>query len=197
MPDLRSYDDWLQLPEDARARLCQQWDVYSHEMFWVPMCAASRLAAQTHVPVVDLYAGIWHGGQYVLNLTVPNRFLHELPRPLEQSFDGFRVIWVGDVPDVESPVRFLGDWISSGSLGSFQISVVDGADGLHVECRDATNGRTLDVMGPSVHLDQLTFTSRDGDQHLFHTLDLDTGGKFNHQITRCQIARHTRKESSK
>ncbi len=195
MADLRHYDDWLTLPEDAREHFHRAWDVYSHEMFWVPMCAASRLAAQTHVPVIDLYAGIWHGGEYVLHLTVPKASLPSLPRPLEQTFEGFRVIWVGDTADVASPNRFYGTWHSSGDFGSFQITVADSAEGLHVECIDTVSGQVHDVMSPSVHLDQLSFTSRSDERCLFHTLDLDTGDKFNHRITRCQVARHIRDES--
>ncbi|OYP34326.1 hypothetical protein [Rhodopirellula sp. MGV] len=192
MSELRTYNDWLTLPEDSREHFHRQWNVYAHEMFWVPMCAASRLAAQTSVPVVDLYAGVWHGGEYVLHLTVSRESLSSLPRPLEQTFEGFRVIWLGDINDVESQDGFIGKWFSSGDFGSFEISVSIGTEGLRVECTDTVNGETHHVMSPSVHLNQLSFTSRSGDRSLFHTLDLDTGEKFNHRITRCQIARHIR-----
>lgn len=190
MPDLRHYDDWLSLPDDARDHFHRQWDVHQHEMFWVPMLAAARLASRSHLPVTDIYAGVWHGGEYVLHLTVPRDSLASLPRPLEQTFEGFRVIWMGDTPDFESTTAFTGKWLSKGDFGRFEISVTEGESGINVTCVDQDTDEALDVLSPRVHRSQLSFATRSAERSLFHSLDLDTGEKFNHRVTRCQIARH-------
>ena len=85
---IRTYDDWLSLSHEAQIDLLSRWDAYRHEMFWVPMMAASRLAATSEHSVTDIYVGIYHGGAYVLHLSVSAKILAYLPAPLEQMFEG-------------------------------------------------------------------------------------------------------------
>lgn len=90
-----NYDEWLALNDDERDAVHRgQWNVYEREGYLIPITAAVRLASQCGLPVIDIAIGTFHGGEYVLHLTVPDEHIPNLPAMLEQQFEGFRVAWL-------------------------------------------------------------------------------------------------------
>jgi hypothetical protein len=192
MPSEITYDDWLALSEEAQDELKHSWDAYSHEMFWVPMMAAVRLANQCGNPVSDLYAGIYHGGEYVLHLTVaPEVFVH-CPKPLVQRFEGFRVVWFQKFPAEAEQERLpFGTWESKGCLGDFRIEVFRSGPELKVSCRLLTMNLPLPVVDIRTAGDSITFITREPSRVLRHILSHPKGNELNHHVTIGQFADRT------
>ena len=192
---IENYDEWLALPDDVRRSYLSKWDAYTHEMFWVPMMAAARLAGSSPYPVTDIYVGIYHGGAYVLHLTVDNEHLTSCPKPLKQTFDGFPVIWMGSpYQDSENPQRFLGVWETRGAFGDYRVVVTDD-DNLVVQCTDLRAGTDLDVYDARIAFDQLSFLTRTESQSILHSIRLDDGNVLNYQLTLGQSARRGNHEA--
>lgn len=185
---IENYDEWLALPDDLRQKYLASWNAYAHEMFWIPMTAAARLASTSTYPVTDINVGIYHGGAYVLQLTVANEYLPFCPKPLTQTFDGFPVIWLGNRYEVTgNPQPFVGTWETRDAFAEYRILVND-SDGLSVACTDLRSNVALMVCDARITLDQLTFVTRSENQTLFHSLRLDDGNVLNYQITLGQLA---------
>ncbi|GAA4470340.1 hypothetical protein [Novipirellula rosea] len=192
---IENYDEWLALPDDVRQSCLSKWNAYTHEMFWVPTMAAARLAASSAFPVTDIYVGIYHGGAYVLHLTVDDEHLTSCPKPMKQTFDGFPVIWMGNpYQDPENPRPFLGEWETHGAYGDFRVIVTEG-DGLSVQCTDLRAKADLNVFDQRVAFNQLSFVTRTESQNVLHTIRLDDGNVLNYQLTIGQFARKANKEA--
>lgn len=90
----RTYDDWLRLSDEQRDAVHAAWDAYEREGIGFALTAGGRLAISSEIPVLDIRVGVFHGGEYVLHATVNAAFIPQLPGSLEQTFEGFRVIWL-------------------------------------------------------------------------------------------------------
>jgi len=89
----QTYDEWLALDDTQKQAVLFAWNVYEREGIGFPYTAAGRLALASKVPVLDVEVGTYHGGEYVLHLYVEDAAVPSLPKMLEQTFEGFRVIW--------------------------------------------------------------------------------------------------------
>jgi hypothetical protein len=90
----RNYDEWLALTDEQRDAVLLNWDAYEREGIGFPYVAAGRLAIASATPILDVRVGTYHGGEYVLHAFVADAAISNLPKSLEQSFEGFRVIWL-------------------------------------------------------------------------------------------------------
>ena len=124
----------------------------------------------------------------VLHLTVAHEHFPLCPKPLQQTFEGFPVVWL--VTRCDAPVNsqpFRGNWESRGSYGDYRI-LIDDTDGLSVSCTDLRSNHSLDVYHARIEGDLLTFVTRVGSQTLFHSLNCDEGNAANYQISIAQMA---------
>ena len=94
------YEDWLALDEEQREVVLMSWNAYEREGIGFPYIAAGRLALTSDTAILDVRVGTYHGGEYVLHAYVADAAVPNLPPMLQQSFEGFRVIWM--------PVSHLG-----------------------------------------------------------------------------------------
>ena len=90
----RTYDEWLSLGNEEREAVLMSWNGYEREGIGFPYIAAGRLALNSPIPVLDVCVGTYHGGEYVLHAYVDDAAVAGLPPMLQQSFEGFRVIWL-------------------------------------------------------------------------------------------------------
>ena len=90
----KNYEDWLALSEREKESAKAGWNAYEREGIGFPHTAAGRLAISSRTPVLDVRVGTYHGGEYVLHAYVADSALESLPKMLEQTFEGFRVIWL-------------------------------------------------------------------------------------------------------
>ena len=189
---VKTYDDWLALSLDAKQDMLSKWDAYEHEMFWVPMIAASRLASISTVPVTDIYVGIYHGGAYVLHLTVSDDDIASCPPPLSQKHEGFEVIWLRR-RGYSRPVadQLYGDWQSKGEIGEFMISIRHGEKSPEISVRRNDSSVKLQILSPSFDGDRIEFyTKSEGEVAIFHRLTTPSGSNCcNHHMSFGQIAK--------
>ncbi|GEM_PF-1595624 len=90
----KTYEEWLSLTEEERELLKSRWDAYEGQSIGFPHTAGGRLAISSPIPVLEVRVGTYHGGEYVIHAYVADDALPSLPGKLEQSFEGFRVIWL-------------------------------------------------------------------------------------------------------
>ena len=90
----KTYEDWLALSADEKEALSSGWDAYRRQAIGFPYTAAGRLAIASTTPILDVRVGTYHGGEYVLHAYVDDDAIDMLPKMLEQTFEGFRVIWL-------------------------------------------------------------------------------------------------------
>ena len=91
-----TYDEWLKLDTDARCAELRTWNPYQGENIHVPEEAARRAAARSALAVKRTSVGIYHCGEYILQLFVPESDLQNAPPFLETEFGGFRVAYLAD-----------------------------------------------------------------------------------------------------
>ena len=104
MKRLPSYDEWLSYPEEEKDRIhLQEWNTHEREGYPIALHAASRLALQTENTVLDVMIETYHGGEYLLGLTVPREQYDRCPGMWDQRFEGFRVAWRPYDPPVLPP----------------------------------------------------------------------------------------------
>jgi hypothetical protein len=90
----RTYDEWLALTDQQRDEVLMAWNAYDREAVGFPYVAAGHLAIESTTPVLDVRVGTYHGGEYVLHAYVADAAVANLPKSLEQTFEGFRVFWL-------------------------------------------------------------------------------------------------------
>ncbi len=98
-----SYDEWLQLSESEQDHIKQNvWNAYERDRIDIAYMAMARLVSATERTVVHADIGTYHGGEYLLHISVPYPELEECPPPLTQRFEGFRVYWMayGDAESI-------------------------------------------------------------------------------------------------
>jgi len=90
-----TYTEWLAFSEEERDHThFNIWNVYEHQGYSIALMAAARLADTCGHQVYDVQIGTYHGGEYLLHITVADKECSTLPRMLEQHFEGFRVAWM-------------------------------------------------------------------------------------------------------
>src|SRR5687767_6813139 len=85
-----TFEQWLALPESERARLIQTWNPYEGEGQDILSRVCDRFAQQFagQPGVEDVHCGVYHGGTYVVGVTVRKGSRVRVPR----SFEGFPVV---------------------------------------------------------------------------------------------------------
>ena len=89
----RTYEEWLALNDEQREAVLNGWNPYVREGIGFAITAAGRLAISSETPVLDVRIGTYHGGEYLLHAYVDDAAVPNLPKMLEQTFEGFRVAW--------------------------------------------------------------------------------------------------------
>ena len=89
-----TYEEWLALDNEQRLTVLFRWNASDREAIGFVYTAAGRLAIASEVTVLDVRVGTYHGGEYLIHAYVDDSVVHGLPAPLEQTFEGFRVIWL-------------------------------------------------------------------------------------------------------
>jgi hypothetical protein len=90
-----TYIEWLALTEDERDHTqFKIWNVYERDGYSIAVMAAARLADTCGLKVYDIQIGTYHGGEYLLHMTVADINCETLPKMLDQRFEGFRVAWM-------------------------------------------------------------------------------------------------------
>ena len=90
----QSYEEWLALSDLEKDEVHQSWNAYEREGYGFPATAAGRLAISSEVRVLQSFVGTYHGGEYLLHMYVSDGDYPKMPARLEQTFEGFRVIWL-------------------------------------------------------------------------------------------------------
>ena len=90
---ITTYEDWLALNDLQRRSVAEKWNAYKGEGLGFAHVAAGRLAIASSIPVLHIRVGIYHGGEYILNLFVDDKVIATMPMRFEQNFEGFRVGW--------------------------------------------------------------------------------------------------------
>jgi hypothetical protein len=188
-----NYDDWLALSEGDRDTMHSRWDAYSRENVWIPLMAAARLAMMSSIPVLDATVGTYHGGEYILHMTVRHCDIAKCPQSLGQTFEGFRVAWLSE-PEPPGDVRehpLIGRWRSAGDSGDYEIDIQAEDGALVIKCRTPANDTTLPIDYPPSHTkDSLQFyTVCDGiEQRHDLSCEADAPGRVRHEIATYQFA---------
>jgi len=94
LPNLSTYDEWLALTDEQQQEMSSSWDDMKREGIGFAYAAAGRLAIASSTPTLDIRIGTYHGGEYLIHAHVDDALVAELPKPLEQTFEGFRVWWL-------------------------------------------------------------------------------------------------------
>jgi len=89
-----TYEEWLTLSDSDRQALKKTWNSGNRDSIGIPHTAAGRLTISSQVKVYDMQVGTFHGGEYVLHMIIDDQDLPRVPKMLEQTFEGFRVIWL-------------------------------------------------------------------------------------------------------
>jgi hypothetical protein len=90
----KTYEDWLALSDEERKEVhFNEWNVYARDGIAIAFMAATRLALQCQKRVQEIQIGTYHGGEYLLQLTVSQEDFRDCPPMLAESFEGFRIVW--------------------------------------------------------------------------------------------------------
>ena len=90
----QTYEEWLALSEEDRLAVKRSGNAYDREHIGFAYTAAGRFAIAANSKVHDVSIGTYHGGEYLLHMYVEDSEVASLPRMLELSFEGFRVVWL-------------------------------------------------------------------------------------------------------
>jgi len=118
-----TYDEWLAFSDDEREHCKHEWNAYNRDGVVFPYLAAARLAMQSSFKILQVSVGTYHGGEYLLLLTVSKDDFEHCP-PQFESFEGFRVRWL-PFDEGEFPASGLlnGDWVSLDSKTKYQFEI--------------------------------------------------------------------------
>lgn len=145
----QTYDDWLALtPEEQHRVHSSVWNVYEGDGVALAHMAATRLAMSTTRKVIQIATGMYHGGEHVIHLTVSEEDIADCPAMLEQTFEGFRVIWFSGASramprEVSEQIR--GTWVSEEDFAGAVFKVEPTPTGAIVTGRIPATGEELAI----------------------------------------------------
>ncbi len=157
------YDEWLALTDEEREDVhFRQWNVYARDGIAIAYMAAARLAMQSTHKILEIQIGTHHGAEYLLHLTVSPEDFENCPPKLEQTFEGFRVVWFPDREYAVDPVSgssINGRWIAAASNDDYEFEIHRNESGVAVSgsCR-ATNQDLL-ISNPFLNDEYVLFTA--------------------------------------
>ncbi len=89
----KKFEEWLSLTDAHRSEVSQKWNVYDGEGLNLALMALARLVGATSYPVQAAHVGIYHGGVYLLHMTVSTGSSAGAEAAFVESHEGFPVIW--------------------------------------------------------------------------------------------------------
>lgn len=145
----KTYDDWLALTlEEQRHVHFSVWDRGAGDGLAIAHMAAVRLAMSTPRQVLNITVGMYHGGEYLLHLTVSDEDYATCPAMLEQTFEGFRVVWFpwsANLPTPDEAARIGGSWIAENDTSGVIFRVETTPGGFVVSGHISTTAETLAI----------------------------------------------------
>ena len=90
MSNSLSYDQWLSLSEEERASVLASWNPYEGDGHQIleEACERFRLQVANHEGVQSVHCGLYHGGVYIIGVSVWKGARLRLPK----QFEGFPVV---------------------------------------------------------------------------------------------------------
>jgi hypothetical protein len=182
MPPIpKTYEDWLALlPEQREEIHFKSWNVYKRDGFAIAFMAAVRLAFQTSFRVLEIQVGTYHGGEYILRLSVSQEDYLNCPQWLQQTFEGFRVAWTPHPfleVDPAIDVSLDGKW--SAESGDCEFELRRTASGVDISGICRATGEQLNISNIAIDRAFVHFTS-------FHPTLAKT---INHVFRLCSVDR--------
>lgn len=188
-----TYDEWLALSDEERDDVhLHQWNVYARDGLAIAFMAATRLAMEAPYTILDISVGTYHGGEYLLHLTVSREDHENCPRMLEQTFEGFRVVWICEPGPpselLEHPL--LGTWDSNGDGGNFLIDIAVENDEISVKCRERPELEEMPIVSLGCEDHHIIFYTNRGGVERRHDLfqQSDDDPRMRHHVTTYQFA---------
>ena len=178
----KTYDDWLALtPEKQHHVHFSVWDVCGRDGLAIAHMAATRLAMSTPRKVLQIAVGTYHGGEYLLHLTVSDEDYATCPAMLEQTFEGFRVVWLPLSKDLLRPdeaAQIAGAWVAENDTSDAIFHMEATPNGIVISGHISFTGESLaifNVTGNGSFLLFDAFGSRSGyrAQHTFRLIGPD------------------------
>ena len=158
-PNTLSYKQWLDLSDEERIHIhSSKWNTYERDGYLIAHTAAVRLAERCDMKVYNIQIGTYHGGEYLLHLTVSEQDYSNCPAMLEQSFEGFRVVWFPqDSPESIDDSSLVGEWETD--LGDYWFEFKKSAGGLDVIGKYNNRQCDLVILHTAFNESCLLFTS--------------------------------------
>lgn len=187
---VKTYQDWLALSEEEKKRIhFHEWNVYQRDGIGIAFMAATRLALQSQRKILDIQIGTYHGGEYLLHLTVPAEEHKDCPPMLAESFEGFRVVWFPKrrfAPAAEVKGTLEGAWRAINGDYEFQLRWT--AAGVDVSGRVLSTGEELQIARPTVNREYVLFSAYEAskDAESEHVLSLVTSNRCGDRTTRTE-----------
>ncbi len=176
----KTYDDWLALSAKEQHRVHSEvWDAYSRDGIAFAYTAAARLAFASPRRVLNVEIGTYHGGEYLLHMIVSPEDFEDCPPMLQDTFEGFRVVWIPSShpqPFDQTNATLDGSWVSEDGLYEFDFEAHEA--GLNVTGRIGGCDSTLLVEHSALNGQFLLFTAVDPKpgiytRHSFRLVDPD------------------------
>lgn len=164
MKDLpKTYDDWLALTvEDQHKVHFKEWDTNARDGIAFAYMAAARLASASPRKVLNVEIGTYHGGEYLLHMIVSPEDFRDCPPMLQDTFEGFRVVWIPSShpqPFEGTDATLEGSWVSEDGHYEFDFEANDA--GLSVAGRIGGTDSELLVEHSAVNGQYLLFSAID------------------------------------
>jgi hypothetical protein len=124
-----TYEDWLAMSLDEQRRVhFQIWDTNARDGIAIAYLAAARLALTSDRKILNIQIGTYHGGEYLLHMTVSPEDYKNCPPILQDTFEGFRVVWMPASHfehNDDSDATLEGTWISEDGYYEFKFEACD------------------------------------------------------------------------
>ena len=158
-----NYEEWLALSTEDQHRVHSEiWDTYARNGISFAYTAASRLAMASPRRVLNIEIGTYHGGEYLLHMIVSPEDFEGCPPMLQDTFEGFRVVWIPSShpqPFEGTDATLEGSWVSED--GHYEFDFEANAAGLSVTGRIRGHDSTLLVEHSALNGQFLLFTAID------------------------------------
>jgi hypothetical protein len=186
----KTYEDWLALSDQQRKEVhLKEWNVYRRDGITIAFMAAVRLAQTCKKRVLDIQIGTYHGGEYLLHITVSKEDYRDCPPMLTESFEGFRIVWFcprvfQGPPDV--PGTLEGKWKAEEGDYEFELCWTD--SGVDVTGKVLSTGEELQIERPIVNGQYVLFSAYDPtrDDETHHSLSLVSSDRCEDRTTRTE-----------
>jgi hypothetical protein len=159
----KTYDDWLALTAEDQHRVhIEAWDTNARDGIAFAYTAAARLAFASPRKVLNVEIGSYHGGEYLLHMIVSPEDFRDCPPMLQDTFEGFRVVWIpssNPQPFGDTDATLEGSWVSEDGHYEFDFEANDA--GLSVSGRIGGTDSALLVEHSALNGQYLLFSAID------------------------------------